>query len=400
MPIFDQGYQHWKGSLSGRFWRCLAITQQGLRGQMAAKRSFVRLVLLGAWAPPLALVVVLCVWGLFEQKSETVLNFLQPLLPKNVSADPCTYRRAIWTIAYSIFFRVELYIIMVLVMLVGPNLISLDLRFNALPLYFSRPITRLEYFLGKLGVVAALVAAVAVLPAVAAYLLGVCFSLDLNVIRDTWRLLPASILYGLILVASAGTLILALSSMSRRSLYVGIAWVGIWITGAAVSTGLDGMQQRASYQQARQELQQAAANRPQGDFHFDPDDPSTHGQRPRPVVDDWPAIYQRAKEIRDEAARHDWRPLCSYVANLRCLGDNLLDADRAWVEVGRAADVPRQMARPFFRRGMMGPPDERQLANWWILQHPWTWSASVLAGLFVLSICILSTRVRSLDRLK
>ena len=48
---------------------------------------------------------------------------------------------------------------MLLVVLAGPNLISRDLRFNALPLYFSRPLTRLDYFLGKLGVIAALVAA-------------------------------------------------------------------------------------------------------------------------------------------------------------------------------------------------------------------------------------------------
>ena len=123
---------------------------------------------------------------------------------------------------------------MLLVVIVGPNLISRDLRFNALPLYFSRPITRLDYFLGKLGVIAALVAAVAVLPAVAAYVLGVCFSLDLTVIRDTWRLLPASILYGLVIVVSAGTLMLALSSLSRRSLYVGIAWIGLWIISSAV----------------------------------------------------------------------------------------------------------------------------------------------------------------------
>jgi ABC-2 type transport system permease protein len=399
MPIFDQGYQHWKGSLSGRVWRCLAITRQGLRGQMTTKRSYVRLVLLGAWAPPLTLVIVLCVWGLFEQGSESVLNFLKPLLPTRVSADPHTYRCAVWTIAYSIFFQVELYLIMVLVMLVGPNLISVDLRFNALPLYFSRPITRLEYFLGKLGVIAALVAAVAVLPAIAAYLLGVCFSLDLGVIRDTWRLLPASILYGLIIVASAGTLMLALSSMSRRSLYVSIAWVGIWITGSAVSTALDGMQHRASFQRANQE-QAAAANQPQNNLYYDPDEPSTLVRRPRPADDPWPRIQQRAREIRAEDARHDWRPLCSYVANLRCLGDRLLNTDQAWVEVGRAAEVPRQMARPFFGRGAMGPPDERRLANWWVLQYPWTWSAGVLAGLFGFSIWILSTRVKSLDRLK
>ena len=138
-------------------------------------------------------------------------------------------RQAVWTISYSYFFRIELFFIMLIVTLAGPNLISRDLRFNALPLYLSRPLTRLDYFLGKLGMIAAVVAAVAVIPAVAAYVLGVCFSLDLSVVRDTWRLLPASIVYGMVIVVSAGTLMLAMSSLSRRSLYVGLAWIGVWL---------------------------------------------------------------------------------------------------------------------------------------------------------------------------
>ena len=42
-----------------------------------------------------------------------------------------------------------------LVLLVGPSLISQDLRFNAIPLYFSRPLRRFDYFVGKLGVIGA-----------------------------------------------------------------------------------------------------------------------------------------------------------------------------------------------------------------------------------------------------
>jgi len=213
MPIFDQGYQHWKGTVSGHAWRWLAITRQGLRGQLKGSISLIRILLLMALMPALVLVVVIALWGLFEQGSQTIIDLLKPILPPGVAADPHTYRHAVWTISYSFFFKFEIFFIMLIVVIAGPNLISRDIRFNALPLYFSRPLTRLDYFLGKLGVIAALVAAVAVAPAVAAYLLGVCFSLDLGVIRDTWRLLPASILYGLVIVVSAGTLMLALSSL-------------------------------------------------------------------------------------------------------------------------------------------------------------------------------------------
>src|SRR5262249_56378721 len=107
----------------------------------------------------------------------------------------------------------------------GPGLISRDLRFNALPLYMSRPLTRLDYFLGKLGVIGALVAAVAVGPAAVAYIVGVAFSLDLRVVKDTYHVLLASIAYGLLITLSVGTLILAMSSLSRRAPYRGAALV-------------------------------------------------------------------------------------------------------------------------------------------------------------------------------
>ena len=178
------------------------------------------------------------VWGLFEQGAMGA-DWL-PMLRRaqGITDDPQAFRQSLWTLAYSFFFQTELYFIMLLVTLAGPNLISLDLRYNALPLYLSRPLTRFDYFLGKLGVIAALVAAVAVLPAVVAYVLGVCFSLDLTVVRDTWRLLPESVLYGTVIVVSAGTLMLALSSMSRRSLYVGLAWVGLVLIGWVVASVL------------------------------------------------------------------------------------------------------------------------------------------------------------------
>src|SRR5262249_15780813 len=54
MPIFDQGYQHWSGTLSGHAWRWLAITRQGVRAGM--KNRILRIVLLVAWLPALLLV--------------------------------------------------------------------------------------------------------------------------------------------------------------------------------------------------------------------------------------------------------------------------------------------------------------------------------------------------------
>lgn len=363
MPIFDQGYQHWKGRLSGRAGRWLVIARQGVRGHLKSWK--VRILLLLAWMPALTLVVAICLWGLFEQGTQGVLDLFKQILPPEIAADPRVYRNAMWTIAYSTFFSSELFFIMLLVMLVGPNLISGDLRLNALPLYFSRPLTRLDYFLGKLGVIAVLVASVAIAPALAAYVLGIGFSLDLSVIRDTWWLPLAAGLYGLIIVTSTGTLMLALSSLSRRSLYVGIAWVGLWIVGNTVASVLDGIHRHALHQKYWQEEYAGTVAEPPA--------PGPPGKRPRrrdPQFAKWEHMQERVDRAMAEAAPTNWRPLCSYTANVQRLGEAILGTDAAWVKVGEAVAAPRAIFRMFAGPGM--PPgsaegssasDKRRLAT-------------------------------------
>ena len=397
MPIFDQGYQHWSGPLSGHVWRWLAIARHGVRVQ--SRGWVLRLLLLVAWLPAIALVVVLALWGLLEQGSESLVGFIRNILPGAV-ADPKAYRLAVWTIAYSTFFKVQMAFIMVLVVVAGPNLISRDLRFNALPLYLSRPLGRLDYFLGKLGVIAALVAAVAVIPAVVAYLLGVVFSLDVSVLRDTWRLLPASLAYGLLIVVSAGTLMLALSSLSRRSLYIAITWLGLWLLGVVVAASLVEIRRDGLRRGIRAEEMAKAGNPPPPDFRR-----MEKGQRAR---DPWVLAMQRTEERTDrayaEVARADWRPLLSYTGNLHRLGEGLLDSDGAWVKIGKAMEAPRGMFGAMF--GPRRPPEEtaesseRRLADRYVPQYPWVWSAGILAALLGFSVCTLSLRVKSLDRLK
>src|SRR5437763_17164179 len=102
MPIFDQGYQHWQGPLSGHAWRWLAVARHGVRAQL--QNRVVRGLLLLAWLPAVALVAVLAIWGLLEQQAESVLAFLSRLLPPEVIARPQEFRSAVWTSSYASFF--------------------------------------------------------------------------------------------------------------------------------------------------------------------------------------------------------------------------------------------------------------------------------------------------------
>ena len=136
MPILDQGYQHWNGQLRGHAWRWLTITRQGALAQL--KNRWVWVMTFGACVPAAILSGFLVLWGLFEQKSRllTPLLFLFQGLPEELRAGPRGYRTTFWTLAFNEFLEIQLFFAMALVLLVGPELISQDLRFNAMPLYF------------------------------------------------------------------------------------------------------------------------------------------------------------------------------------------------------------------------------------------------------------------------
>jgi ABC-2 type transport system permease protein len=384
MPIFDQGYQHWSGTLSGHGWRWLAITRHGVR--IGMKSWFLRIVLLLAWVPALTLVGVLCLWGLVEQKSSIVGGVVSMLasagiLDPRVVADPRHYRVEVWTLCYDYFMLTELRFSMILIVIVGSTLISQDLRFNALPLYFSRPLRRIDYFAGKLGVIAAFVGMVVIVPSLIAYVLGLLFSLDITIVRDTFPLLGSIIAYGLVISLSAGLLILALSSLSRNSRYIALFWVGIWfvsaITGFVLDVADQVHRQQAFYNTMVSQPPQPANQAPLG--------PAEQAKEQNARRQAQQVAWEAFEEEQFQAAKTNWRPLVSYTANLSRIGQQLLGTNACWETLSE-----------------LKPANERHrfLLNNAGAQYPWYWSAAVLAGLFGLSVCILNFRVKSMDRLR
>jgi ABC-type transport system involved in multi-copper enzyme maturation permease subunit len=121
-----------------------------------------------------------------------------------------------------------------MVMVVGmifPPLISQDIRSRAFLLYFSRPLVRTEYVLGKLASLWTFLALISSVPALSLYLIGLLLSPSLEVAFDTWdiplRILGASVA----LMLPTSSLALCLSSLTQESRYAGFAWFAIWVMG-------------------------------------------------------------------------------------------------------------------------------------------------------------------------
>ena len=104
---------------------------------------------------------------------------------------------------------------------VGAGLIANDRRANALQLYLSKPMTSAEYIAGKLAILFLFLVAVTFLPAILLLITQALFAGSLTFARNNLYLLPAITLYSLAQVLVAATTMLALSSMSKSSRFVG-----------------------------------------------------------------------------------------------------------------------------------------------------------------------------------
>jgi ABC-2 type transport system permease protein len=396
MPVFDQGYQHWSGKLSGHTWRWLTISRRGVRVGMT--NPVLRILVIVSWLPAAGLAFMLCAWGLVEQKSPLIaplLDFLTAIFGPELMANPKHYRVVVWTLCFDQFLSFELYVSMVVVLLVGPGLISQDLRFNALPLYFSRPLRRIDYFAGKLGTIAWFLSLVLIVPSLLAYLLGMLFSLDVTILWDTFPLLLACLAYGAVIVLSTGTLVLGLSALSRNSRYIALFWIVLWSVGGIVGTILNAVdsEQRLNKHYRNQAMlyedEMRAGPVVVGDqMPLDKQFEQQQAEQRARQAARTEKLKQAEAELLDEEARAaetNWRWLVSYTANLSRVGDQLLGVNAAWTTLAR-----------------LQPPDQRELflRRHLAPRYPWYWSAAVLTALFGISAWILNRRVRSLDRLK
>jgi ABC-2 type transport system permease protein len=223
MPIHDQGYRRYLGSKAavGKAWQ--VITRAGVR-TVLSKRSFIALMLL-AWAPFVVRAVQIYIAANFQQAS-----FLAPQAE--------TFREFLEQQGVFVFF-VTIYI--------GAGLIANDRRANALQVYLSKPLTRAEYVAGKFAILFLFLASVTWLPAILLLLVQTMFAGNFAFVQENVFLLPAITLFSLLQVLVSAMTMLALSSMSKSSRFVGIMYAGLIFFTAAFFQALRGITGRSSW---------------------------------------------------------------------------------------------------------------------------------------------------------
>lgn len=225
MPIHDLGYRAWTGPLVPQWARFWAITATGMR--LVWKSGWLRRLVFAAWLPALYFGVAFL---FYEQSMADKRPFEDFRKMVSIAADGG--RHAVWSQLLWYYFRYPQGLVMVLLVgLIAPPLIAHDVRSRAFLLYFSKPITRWEYVLGKMGIVWGYLLLISAAPALVLYTIAVLLSPDLSVIGETWdlplRILAAS---GLLMVPTTA-LALAMSSLTAESRYAMFAWFAFWTVG-------------------------------------------------------------------------------------------------------------------------------------------------------------------------
>lgn len=214
MPIHDQGYRRYPGRRlpHGRAW--WVIARAGIAARLRERRLLA--LLLVAWMPFLVRAVQLYVSTNFAQAS-----FL--------AVDAGTFRDFLTQQRAFVFFIAVFF---------GAGLIADDRRANALQVYLSKPLTRLEYVAGKLATLVLFLVAVTWVPAMLLLMLQILFAGSFAFVRANLFLLPAITVVAAAEVFVAAFTMLALSSLSKSARFAGVMYAGVVFFTDAMSEAL------------------------------------------------------------------------------------------------------------------------------------------------------------------
>jgi len=196
MAIKSKGYQVWDGRLLRRTFGWTPIFWQGVLQVFRKKRAKVLYIFAGM---PLLLFAAI-IYVMTKPELKVFSEFI-----REYGTDPKLFG-AYFTNGFMIF------ILLLISVHAGASQIAGDRKSNAFALYFARPITKLDYVLGKLAVVMFYLLAFTLVPGLILILLKMMFtgSMDMDL-----QAAGATIVFPILVSLCFATMILAFSSLAR-----------------------------------------------------------------------------------------------------------------------------------------------------------------------------------------
>jgi ABC-type transport system involved in multi-copper enzyme maturation permease subunit len=208
MPISERGYAHWQGTfIDGRFpwW---PITRLGIR--LAFKRKYFKFVYFFSLLPALAYLA-----GVYISERLEDFQFMFRGSRQILKVDP-QYFKTYFTSDFLLFMMV------IIMVLSGAGLIADDLKFNSLQLYFSRPLRKRDYLLGKMFTIFFFLMLLTFIPGLLFIIVKLIFSGSFKFIGE-YPWIPFSVIgYSLLVTVFFAFYTLLLSSLGKNRRYVSI----------------------------------------------------------------------------------------------------------------------------------------------------------------------------------
>ncbi len=212
MPVYDESYRSWEGQLISRPRTFLVIAKTGVRRLW--KKGMILFILL-AYLPFLVRAVQIFITTRLGDSSELVQAV------KQLQVNPEYFFN---------FFKGQMFFLFLIIIFAGAGLIANDRRFNALTIYFSKPVSFWDYLTGKWLVVGFYGMLVSVVPGLLLFLLRVLLGQDMAFFNQYYWIPLAFIGSSLIAIITLGSLVLTLSALSKSMRTAAIFFiVVIWL---------------------------------------------------------------------------------------------------------------------------------------------------------------------------
>ncbi|MBA3973733.1 MAG: hypothetical protein C0504_05875 [Candidatus Solibacter sp.] len=157
MAVYKRGYQRYQGPRTSHLTRIMVMPRFSWQRLMGMKITIVVLAVSMVW--PLLCAAFIYVANhaeLWQGMGGELVNFL------NINGR-----------FFEVFMNTQAVFAMILAAVAGPGLIAPDLANNALPLYFSRPLTRGDYIISRLLVLLGMLSLVTMIPAMLLFVMQV-----------------------------------------------------------------------------------------------------------------------------------------------------------------------------------------------------------------------------------
>ncbi|HUU04600.1 MAG TPA: ABC transporter permease subunit [Patescibacteria group bacterium] len=204
MDIREKGYRHWEGELKSSHFNWLPITLNGVK--TVFKKKYAKLIFSLSASTFFVFLAAVYVSTKPELK---ILSELVRLLKSDAELFKTFYANG-----FLIFMLVILSIFS------GADLISADLKSKAFPLYFARPLSRSDYLTGKFSIVLFYLLSFTLVPGILLLLFKMIFTGSLSF---SPLLLLGIIAFPLIACVFLASLTLALSILSPNTKFIQIA---------------------------------------------------------------------------------------------------------------------------------------------------------------------------------